>query len=188
MNNCVDKFVLIAHCSFFFVVVKFRNHNISWLSNVGIMTTLLASNPVFFLSLHFVFMVIILLFTWLFIVFSVSIHVIDSSTACWNPQRAVCDICHCLLGATPCFPRLTSALPDGSRDTRRAAQDGNTGFSSWGACSLGEMRWDEALSLSLSLQLDGACQLVLRWPHRRDGDVRMGTDCFFCCRAAKLRF
>ncbi len=136
------------------MVVKFRNHNISWLSNVGIMTTLLASNPVFFLSLHFVFMVIILLFTWLFIVFSVSIHVIDSSTACWNPQRAVCDICHCLLGATPCFPRLTSALPDGSRDTRRAAQDGNTGFSSWGACSLGEMRRG---ILSLSLFAVGRC-------------------------------
>ncbi len=141
----------------------------------------------FFLSLHFVFMVIILLFTWLFIVFSVSIHVIDSSTACWNQQRAVCDICHCLLGATPCFPRLTSALPDGSRGTRRVAQDGNTGFSSWGACSLSEMR-QGILSLSLSLQLDGACQLVLRWPHRRDGDGRMGTDCFFLLQSSKTEF
>lgn len=88
---------------------------------------------------HFVFMVILFLFILLFIVFS--IHVIDTSTSCWNLQRAVCDICRCLLGAAPCFPRLTSALPDGSRETHRAAQDGNTGFSSWGACSLREMRW-----------------------------------------------
>lgn len=86
----------------------------------------------------------------MFIVFSVSVHVIDSSTACWNQQRAVCDICRCLLGAAPCFPRLTSALPDGSRETHRATQDGNTGFSSWGACSLREMRWG-ILSLSFAV-------------------------------------
>lgn len=55
-------------------------------------------------------------------------------------------------------------------------------------------RRDEAFSLS-PLQWDGACQLVLRWPHGCDGDGHMGTDCFFilfflffCCRAAKLSF
>lgn len=40
----------------------------------------------------------------------------------------MCDIRLCLLGAAPCFPRLASALPDESRETCKAAEDGNTGL------------------------------------------------------------